>query len=195
MFRCAGLDAKGEAFPYLERKHQVIVCFDPHEAARGAEIFNIDSTARNREGYRPLQHLFTAPLGEDRPQYNLAPGDRAADPDVIAKKIRHAQVKTAFTSMGVFGHGARHVQHTYDGDGGTARLESGAAPASRMAQPAAAPAARRAKPAPVEITEDFSGPAEAAPAAPRFSFSAARPAHRGPAVEAQPTAPIFEDWS
>jgi hypothetical protein len=135
LFRCAGMDGEGKPFPFLERKHQVIVCFDPHEAAAGAQIFNIDASARNREGFRPLQRLFTAPLAEDRPQVDLSSSDRGADAHVQAKKIRATQVKAAFTSIGNFGHGARRVHHAHDGKGNAATIATGAPAASSLQTP------------------------------------------------------------
>lgn len=128
LFRCAG-----EGIPYLERGHKVWVCFDPIEAAQGAVIFNAEPSCspRNRGGYRPQERLFVAELSLDRPQWDDRPaGERGADPDVRAKKTRHAQVKAAATSLGLFGQGARRVQSEHDGAGGVRKIESGAAAVS-----------------------------------------------------------------
>ncbi|WP_043585327.1 hypothetical protein [Geminisphaera colitermitum] len=154
-FRCAG-----EGIPYLERQHKVWCCFDPHEAAAGAVIFNADTSPRNRAGYRMFERLFTAPPGDDRPQIDHRPaGQRGEDADVVAKKIRNTQVRAAGTSIGVFGAGARRVQHTHDGRGNVARVESGAparsqAPRADLAQPVQPVRMARAKAAPV-VVEDL----------------------------------------
>jgi hypothetical protein len=126
IFRVAGDD-----IPYLERGQKVWVCFDPHEAAAGAVIFNGDTGPKNLRGYRLFERLFVAPLADDRPQWDERPaGQRGADPDVRAKKVRHAQVKAAATSVGLFGQGARRVQAEHDGRGNVRRIETGAAPVS-----------------------------------------------------------------
>ena len=91
-------------------------------------IFNADSSAKNRGGYRPFERLFVAELSDDRPQWDLRPkGARGADKDIVAKKVRHAQVKTAGTSIGLFGQGARRVHNEHDGAGGVRKIETGAA--------------------------------------------------------------------
>lgn len=167
VFRCAGIDpATNQEIPYLDRLHKVWVCFDPHEAAAGAVIFNAEPSdaTRNRGGYRPLERLFTAPLSSDRPQLDhRSPLDRGPDADQVAKKIRTAQVRAAGTSIGVFGKGSRRVQHTHDGAGNVSRMESGAAahsPAPRVdaapAQPVRAARTERARPEDIEdMSDDF----------------------------------------
>ncbi len=197
MFQCAGIGPDGREFPFLERKHRVIVCFDPHEAAAGAQIFNLDDTARNRGGFRLLEKLFTAPLAVDRPQFDLSGRARAEDPTVQARKIRDQQVRASFTSLGVFGKGARRVQHSHDGDGRTARVESGAAPLSRMESPAApAPAPKPARRAAPAIAEDFTTETPAALPAALVHRSAAPASSSAARLSAlSPQLSAFEDWA
>ncbi len=172
LFRVAGYDAAGKELPYLERKHRVIVCFDPHEAAAGAQIFNLDAGARNRGGFRTLERLFTAPLADDRPQVDLRRERGPADVATQARKVRRQQVRTSFSSIGVFGEGARRVQHSHDGDGRTAQvagLTGELSPSRGMpdadGRSAIAPPAPRRRPAPVVEVEEWDLTAPAAPAA------------------------------
>ena len=209
LFRVAGLGADGAELPYLERGHKVIVCFDPHEAAAGAQIFNIDDSPRNG-GFRLLQKILTAPLWEDSAQVDLSGRDRSEDPAVVAKKIRRQQVRAAFTSIGVFGQGARRVQHSHDGDGRTAQVAGaggqGTVSLSPSAQAPAAPKPARTAQRPA-VVEDFTEAIDVLP--PGITQRSAINAQLS-AIESDPigdrqsaignsstTAPalVFEDWA
>jgi hypothetical protein len=137
-FRIGGHNpaAQGEAFPFIERGHRLIVAFDPQRAAEGAVIFNAERGALNTQGWRPLQKLFVAPPDEEAPQVDLSGRAGQAD-NVVAAKVRNTQVRASFTAIGVYGQGARRVQQDHDGAGNVARVERGAA--ARVA-PAEAPA-------------------------------------------------------
>jgi len=191
VFRVAGYDAAGKELPYLERLHKVWVAFDPHEAAAtGAVIYNAEASdsSRNRGGYRPLERLFTAPLSLERPQLDLRPaGERGADADVAAKKVRTAQVRAAGTSIGVFGQGARRVQHTSDAQGNVSRIESGSAPRSPAPRTEAAPAVRapRAERARPVVVEDLDAePVFEAPARQAFRHTTCDNRHSAPVAPA-----------
>lgn len=126
-FRIGGPDpATGEAFPFIERGHRLIVAFDPQRAAEGAVIFNAERGPKNTQGWRPLQRLFTAPLAGEAPQVDLS-GRAGQSADLVARKVRNQQVRSAFTSIGLYGQGARRVRQDHDGQGNVARVESGAA--------------------------------------------------------------------
>lgn len=183
LFRCAGLDpVTGLEIPYLERGHKVWVAFDPHEcAATGAIIYNAEPSdgTRNRGGYRPQERLFTAPLAQDRAQFDLRPaGERGVDADVAAKKLRTAQVRAVGTSIGAFGVGARRVRHSSDAQGNVSRMESGAparSQAPRVETPNPQAPNPKAAPARATVFEDldaapaFEAPARAS-ASPRIHF-------------------------
>ena len=151
--------------PFIERGHRLLVAFDPQRAAEGAVIFNAERGPKNTENWRPFQKLMIAPPAEEAPQFNLRPGDAAASADLVAKKVRDTQVRSSFTSIGLYGQGARRVHQDHDGQGNVARVESGAAsrtpaitaPATRTAVAAAVRHSRT----PVESTridEDFTTP-------------------------------------
>ena len=138
-----GIPAEGmeRNLPFIERGHRLIVAFDPQRAAEGAVIFNAERGPKNTEGWKPLQRLFVAPLSEEAPQVDLS-GGAASSPDMVAKRTRDAQVRAGFTSIGLYGAGARRVRQDHDGAGNVARVESGApgrnvAPAPRLAAPLA----------------------------------------------------------
>lgn len=146
--------------PFIERGHRLIVAFDPQRAAEGAVIFNAERGPRNTQGWRPFERIMTAPLAGEAPQFTLRPGEAAASPDIIAKKTRDQQVRASFTSIGLYGQGARHVTQDHDGRGNVARVERGAAsrtqaqaPRTTAAKPVRAP---RIDPA---LIEDFTAAA------------------------------------
>ena len=183
VFRVAGYAADGTTeLPYLERGHQVWVCFDPHEArATGAVIYNAEASdsARNRAGHRPLERLFVAPWYSEAAQVDLRPaGERPdAQANIRAKKLRRAQVRAAGTSIGVFGAGARRTHQQSDAEGNVSRMETGAParmPIARAepAQPAPAPRTR-------VVFEDLDAAPDVAPAVAerrsRFAFAPAGP--------------------
>jgi len=166
-FRIGGIDAAtGEPMPFIERGHRLIVAFDPQRAAEGATIFNAERGPKNTQGWRPLQRLFIAPLAGEAPQVDLS-GRAGQGADIVARKIRNQQVRAGFTSIGLYGQGARRVRQDHDGRGNVARVESGIA--ARNPAPVQTPrtplatsprAARTAQPRvnPADI-EDFTAPA------------------------------------
>jgi hypothetical protein len=166
-----GVPAEGieRNLPFIERGHRLIVAFDPQRAAEGATIFNAERGPKNTQGWRPFEKLFVAPYAEETAQIDLS-GDAAHSPDVVAKRTRDQQVRAAFTSIGLYGHGARRVRQDHDGAGNVARVESGAEgrterlKAEGLKRPNARSAtlnvatpthARRSVPA---LVEDFSAP-------------------------------------
>ncbi len=163
-FRIGGDDADGQPLPFIERGHRLIVAFDPQRAAEGAVIFNAETGPRNTQGWRLCEQLFTAPLAGEAPQIDLS-GRAGGSDDIRAKKVRNSQVRAGFTSIGLYGQGARTTNQDHDGAGNVARIEKGAPARSRAAAPAPAQApreavaqalhARRAASAPI-IEEDFS---------------------------------------
>lgn len=145
VFSGAGIPPCGieRNLPFIERGHRLIVAFDPQRAAEGAVIFNAERGPKNRENWRPFEKLFLAPLEDEAPQFNLRPGAAAASADLIAKKTRDQQVRAGFTSIGLYGQGARRVRQDHDGRGNVARIEAGApARTPQPARSAIAPAAR-----------------------------------------------------
>ncbi|WP_043586330.1 hypothetical protein [Geminisphaera colitermitum] len=200
LFRCAG-----EGIPYLERLHKVWVSFDPLDAAAGAEIFNDDASPRNRDGWRPRQFLFRAPLAEDRAQYDHRPaGTRGSDESAAARKIRKAQIRAVGTSIGMFGTGSRRVEIAGDGEGNAARIERGAMARSQAASttPDAptvqTPRIPRARPAPVIVEDLDLTTRETAPALenldmPAAAFAAPRPHFPPPASPAPPASILIEE--
>jgi hypothetical protein len=177
-----GVPAEGieRIAPYIERGHRLIVCFDPQRAAEGAVIFNAERGPRNSEGWRPFQKLMLAPLACEAPQYSLAgSAHTAASPDLVAKRARDTQVRAAFTSIGLYGQGARRVRQDHDGAGNVARVESGqeartstraAAPVQRVRTAPAAPAR------PPAIVEDLTdAPCESLPLERCRQFAPAQP--------------------
>jgi hypothetical protein len=139
-----GIPAEGmeRTLPCIERGHRLIVAFDPQRAAEGAVIFNAERGPKNTEGWSPMQKLFIAPLSEEAPQVDLSGGAHGS-PDMVAKRTRDAQVRAGFTSIGLYGAGARRVRQDHDGAGNVARVESGVAarnvaPAVRTMQAIAA---------------------------------------------------------
>lgn len=184
-FRIGGTGPDGQPLPFIERGHRLIVAFDPQRAAEGATIFNAETGPRNTQGWRLCEQLFTAPLASDAPQIDLS-GRAGASDDVQAKKVRNSQVRAGFTSIGLYGQGARTTRQDHDGAGNVSRIETGAAPRSRPvpAEPVQAPREavahalhkRRAASAPV-IDEDFSSNTPP-------PMRAAAPA----------TAPLIEEW-
>lgn len=150
--------------PFIERGHRLIVAFDPQRAAEGAVIFNAERGPKNNQDWRPFQKLMQAPLANEAPQFSLRPGDARDSADLVARRARDQQVRAAFTSIGLYGQGARRVRQDHDGRGSVARVESGAASRTPAPAPAVRPAAgnvaaaavpaRRAAPAEIE---DFTG--------------------------------------
>lgn len=187
MFAGDGAPAEGieRNAPFVERGHRLVVAFDPQRAAEGAFIFNAERGPKNTQGWRPFQKLMLAPLAEEAPQFNLRPGDASASADLVAKKSRDQQVRAGFTSIGLYGQGARRTRQDHDGKGNVARVESGApartgsprvaAVQAPRGQVAAAARAPRIDPA---LIEDFT-----APVAPRALS-------RAPIPQAAPV----EDW-
>jgi hypothetical protein len=151
--------------PFIERGHRLIVAFDPQRAAEGAVIFNAERGPKNTQGWRPFEKIMTAPLAGEAPQFTLRPGEARGSDDLVAKRTRDQQVRASFTSIGMYGQGARHVTQDHDGRGNVARVESGAA--SRTVAPAA----------PVRT--------------PRAEFAAAMPKHR----HVRPAGPVDEDFT
>lgn len=139
--------------PMIEAKHRVLVCFDPQRAAEGAVIVNADRGPRNIENWALGQRICVAPLAVDAPQYDLSGGSRDSD-DLVAKRSRDDQVRASFTSIGLYGQGARRTRQDHDGQGNVARVETGAA--ARQATTTARPVQARRKaaapavPVPVE---------------------------------------------
>lgn len=178
-FRIGGHGADGSPLPFIERGHRLLVCFDPQRAADGAVILNADAGPRNTHGWSLGQILFTAPLAGEAPQFNLA-GTAGASDDIQAKKMRNQQVRASFTSIGLYGQGARRVKQDHDGRGNVARVESGAP--ARIA----AAAAGHSQALPNPRAEDFapalqSRRGDRAPAVPAsriedFTTPASRPA-------------------
>lgn len=158
-----GADGIERNLPFIERGHRLIVAFDPQRAAEGAVIFNAERGPKNTQGFRPFQKLFLAPLAGEAPQFNLQPGASRDSEDLVAKRTRDSQVRSGFTSIGLYGQGARRVRQDHDGRGNVARVESGApsrtptarAPRPQPARTAPAVAAHRTSPA---LIEDFTGP-------------------------------------
>jgi hypothetical protein len=152
MYAGAGVPEEGieRNAPFIERGHRVIVAFDPQRAAEGAVIFNAERGPKNTQEWRPFQKLMLAPLAEEAPQFNLARSEAAGSADIVAKKVRDQQVRASFTSIGLYGQGARRVRQDHDGRGNVSRVESGApartdgpmAPAARQVEPGATPAPR-----------------------------------------------------
>lgn len=162
--------------PFIEKGHRLIVAFDPQRAAEGAIIFNAERGAKNTQGWRPFEKLMLAPLASEAPQYSLQKGAARDSADLTAKRVRDSQVRSGFSSIGLYGQGSRRVRQDHDGKGNVARVESGAPARSRLpAAPAVAPA-RQATTAPTPARrvsgpiEDFSLPPS------RVAISAAPPA-------------------
>lgn len=167
MFAGDGIGPEGieRNAPFIERGHRLVVAFDPQRAAEGAVIFNAERGAKNTQEWRPFQKLMIAPLADEAPQFNLRPGDASASADLVAKKTRDQQVRAGFTSIGLYGQGARRVRQDHDGRGNVARVESGApSRTAALATVARAPRAEVAAPACGARTaarvEDFSTPVE-----------------------------------
>lgn len=158
-FRIGGEMEDGMTAPFIERGHRLMVCFDPHRAAEGAMIVNAERGPRNKERWGYLQPLFHAPLAQEAPQYNLA-GTARASADIRARRVRDQQVRTAFTSIGLYGAGARRVRQDHDGAAATTRMESGGRSQLREPErPRRGATPKRGLEAP-RIVEDFceSGP-------------------------------------
>jgi hypothetical protein len=156
--------------PFIERGHRLIVAFDPQRAAEGAVIFNAERGPKNTQGWRPFEKIMLAPLAGEAPQFSLRPGEARGSDDLVAKRTRDQQVRASFTSIGLYGQGARHVTQDHDGRGNIARVERGAAartqtPRTAPAQPVRAP---RIDPA---LIEDFT-----AAVRPRAQIRATAPA-------------------
>jgi hypothetical protein len=174
----SGVPAEGieRQLPFIERGHRLIVAFDPQRAAEGAIIFNAERGPRNTQGWRPFQKLMLAPLAAESPQFSLQPGAARDGDDLTAKRARDTQVRAGFTSIGLYGQGARHVRQDHDGKGGVARVESGAparTPAARSPRKSRVDVAAPVQPARgnrvAAIVEDFTAP-------PEFSHRHAAPA-------------------
>lgn len=163
----AGIPAEGieRQMPFIERGHRLIVAFDPQRAAEGAVIFNAERGPKNTQGWRPFQKLMLAPLASEAPQFSLMPKGSSRDAaDIAARRVRDSQVRSAFSSIGIYGQGARHTRQDHDGQGNVARVESGAPARSRVPTAPAetpartAPAAKSSRLSAVVSVEDFSAP-------------------------------------
>lgn len=155
--------------PYIERGHRLIVAFDPQRAAEGAIIFNAERGPRNREAWRPFEKLMLAPLAVDAPQYSLAgAAHAAASPDLVAKRSRDQQVRASFTSIGLYGQGARQVRQDHDGRGNIARVESGAPARSGTRTASPVQRSRTAPAAPVRVPVTIEDLTDGSAETPRF---------------------------
>ncbi len=80
---------------YLEHGYSLLVAFHPGRPEEGCHLFNAEKGARNRDGLRMGERLFTAPLSQDTPQLNLAPHERA----FAARKNANATVRAEFRAI------------------------------------------------------------------------------------------------
>lgn len=81
---------------HLDHGHRVLVACDPARPELGAYICNADSSARNRHGWAIGQHLCTAPLMSQSPQFNLS-GKRHSSMDL--RRRASAAATTEFRAI------------------------------------------------------------------------------------------------
>ena len=136
---------------YLQHGHHILIAFHPGRPEEGCHVFNAEGeNERNRDGFRFGEHMLTAPLAIDTPQFNLAPHER----EFHARKNANAAVRTEFRA--ITKAGTPIVRRTESRDGWGNRSANFAAPAverGRNSAPSEA-AARQATPRTPQRTLD-----------------------------------------
>lgn len=189
-FRIGGNGADGQPMPFIERGHRLIVAFDPQRAAEGATIFNAETGPRNTQGWRLCEQLFVAPLASEAPQIDLS-GRAGSSDDLRAKKVRNQQVRAGFTSIGLYGQGARTTRQDHDGAGNVARIETGAPARSRAAALAPVQAPRTEVAKAMHTLRQAQGRPASAPVVDEDFSNHTPPPTR---AAAPATAPLIEEW-
>jgi len=106
----------------LDKGHKVLIAFHPGEAWQGCTVFNADTSARNREGFRFGERIGVADHMADALQEDLA-GEGYSPGQVRAA----AQVRREFRSLVAGTHfSGRRVSHAQDAHGNTLAVQSGA---------------------------------------------------------------------
>lgn len=113
---------------YLDNGHAILIAFDPAQPHLGAMIANAETGTRNRAGW-PLGHnLVLAPQETEAPQFTLRSGGYAEG----SKRKANATARTSFAAIKPHVRGMR-VNAAFDGTGRTTTIQTGIAPAPRVA--------------------------------------------------------------
>jgi hypothetical protein len=113
---------------YLDNGYAVLVAFDPAQPHLGAMIANAETGTRNRAGWALGQNLILAPVATEVPQFTLRSGGAAEG----SKRKANATARTSFAAVRPHVRGMR-VAASFDGEGRSATIQTGTAPASCVA--------------------------------------------------------------
>jgi hypothetical protein len=131
---------------YLQHGHHVLIAFHPGRPEEGCHVFNAEGeNERNRDGFRFGEHMLTAPLAIDTPQFNLAPHER----EFHARKNANAAVRTEFRAITKAGTPIVRRTESRDGWGNrSANFAASAVEGGRNSEPSEAAARQAPSPAP-----------------------------------------------
>jgi hypothetical protein len=113
---------------YLDNGYAVLVAFDPAQPHLGAMIANAETGTRNRAGWALGQNLILAPVATEVPQFTLRSGGAAEG----SKRKANATARTSFAAVRPHVRGMR-VAASFDGEGRSATIQTGTAPAPCVA--------------------------------------------------------------
>ncbi|CAK0781868.1 conserved hypothetical protein [Gammaproteobacteria bacterium] len=125
----------------LDKGHEVLIAFHPGEAWQGCHVFNADTSARNREGFKFAERIGVADWMEDALQEDLYAASYSTGQVKAA-----GQVRREFRSMVAGTHfSGRRVSHAQDQHGNTLAIQSGGTvPPERTDEGPAKPRSSRA---------------------------------------------------
>lgn len=109
-----------ELFAVLGAGYRVAVAFDPGEPQAGAEIYNLESGAKNIHGFSVGQHIGHAEHEGALPLFGYS--DEVAASNARRKKHRRAFV-SAYAGTGLFGKKAARAIEQREADGRLIRVE------------------------------------------------------------------------
>lgn len=133
---------------YLDNGHAIFIAFDPAQPHLSAMIANAETGTRNRAGWPLGYNLVLAPQETEAPQFTLRPGGYADG----NKRKANATARTSFAAIKPHVRGMR-VDAAFDGSGRTTTIQSGAAPAPRVAPAGLSPEGGQAPAAPRPVRE------------------------------------------
>lgn len=157
--RCPGVQ--------LDKGHEVLIAFHPGEAWQGCHVFNADTSARNRDGFKYAERIGVADWMEDALQEDLYASSYSTGQLKAA-----GQVRREFRALVAGTHfSGRRVSHAQDAHGNTLAVQTGGQAPERAEEAPAkgresraglemedAPRFRRATRSPVMVStgaEDF----------------------------------------
>lgn len=119
----------GNSDTYFDNGFRVLVAFHPSRPHEGCHIFNATLGSRNRDNLSPGEYLLTAPLSEEKPQFDLS-GSGAFAP----RRTAAAAVQRRFRAIAA----AVKIDHAQDSRGKSVTLSIGQTkPAAPKPRPAA----------------------------------------------------------